>query len=279
VTEENRWSITELLARYELEPDLSDVFVEGTLDRDVLSQSTTGQVGGRRFYEVDVVEVPAAVLAKYGLTSGNRQRVMALSRELERLPQEARVLCLVDRDLDHWFGDLPAAPRLRWSIYCSIENHFITRESISAILVVTARAKIEDLDSLADSLTSVLRLLYALRLADRQLGLSLRWVALRRYLAREGTSLSLDVTGYVGALLGSNGETRRRAEFIASYQRWLEALDCDIRLTVRGHDYTAILAWTVSKFGGQKEFGSEGAIERLFVLLARSIQTLSNELA
>jgi hypothetical protein len=59
---------------------------------------------------------------------------------------------------------------------------------------------------------------------------------------------------------------------------WAKKLTCDIRHSSRGHDYTELLAWSISEFGGQKELANEVAVERLFVLLARSVATLSTEL-
>ena len=276
--EDTRWSIPELLARYELEPELSDVFVEGAFDREVLALAFTDPRTRPTFYEIDAVEVPTAVLSKHGLNSGNRQRVVALSKELGSLPHVAKVVCLADRDLDHWFGALSTTGRLRWTIYCSIEGHFLTRETVSDILVTTGRAKIKHVDAFFASLIDTLKLLFALRLADRQMALALKWVSLRKYLSRDGDLVVFRADKYVFALLSSNAKASREGEFNASYQGWLNQLNCDIRLAARGHDYTELLAWAVAQFGGQKEFASTSAIERLFVLLARSVATLSTEL-
>ncbi len=68
------------------------------------------------------------------------------------------------------------------------------------------------------------------------------------------------------------------ANFRKSYLEWLEKLDCDSRLASRGHDYTELLAWSVAEFDGQKEFANVAAIERLYVLLARSVATIAKEL-
>ena len=42
-----RRTIDELAARYELEPELNDVFVEGVFDRDVLALVSDAEDGGR----------------------------------------------------------------------------------------------------------------------------------------------------------------------------------------------------------------------------------------
>lgn len=278
MNDDTRWSIAELQARYELEPQLTDYFVEGAFDREILAQAAAALPTRPAIYEIDVVDMPMAVLAKHGLSSGNKQRVIALSRELGVLPEEASVRCLVDRDLDHWFGDLMRERHLRWSTYSSIECHFIDSTIVSDIVLTTAKARIKHLDLYLSSLLDILRLLFALRLTDRELELSLKWVALRRYLRKIGDSIVFDAQRYTTALLNSNNKSSQHAKFTASCKAWQGKLKCDIRLCARGHDFTEFLAWTISEFGGQKEFTSETAVERLFVLLARSVPSIAAEL-
>lgn len=273
-----RWSIAELLARYELEPCLDDLFVEGMLDREILSESPSRARTGATIYEVDCVDVSAETLAKYGFTTGNKQRVIALAMELAATPAHAKVRCLADRDMDHWLGSLFIQPRLRWTSFCSIESHFLVEKCIQDILLTTGRAKIKSIDAFIASLHVILRNLYALRLVDKELGLALSWPSLRKYLARESDSIVLNINGYTTAILLSNGKNKRRREVDAKVAQWLAKLNCDIRLAARGHDFTVLLAWAMSEFHGLREFASPQAIERLFVLLARSIETLSGEL-
>jgi Protein of unknown function (DUF4435) len=275
--QDNKWTINELLARYDLEPELRDVFVEGSYDREILSQQLQASASGCTFYEIDSVDVPATVLAAHGFTSGNKQRVIALSRELASLPASTRVLCLVDRDLDHWFNNVENSARLRWSSFCSIECHFLSPETIHDVLITTSRARIVNFESFVSSFLSILRQLYALRLADRELGLNLKWVALRKYLASNSNTITLDLSKYTQAVLNASSATKSKTQFIAATVAWQQKLDCDIRLASRGHDYTELLAWAVIEFDGHREFATPGAIERLFVLLARNVSSLANE--
>jgi hypothetical protein len=213
----NRWTIEELRARYELEPELNDVFVEGYFDREVLMQASKSLAIRPRIYEIDSVEVPATLLTKYKLTSGNKQRVMALSEELCSLPSEAKVSCIVDRDLDHWFTGVANTQRLRWSIFCSMECHFLTPNIATDILLTTGRAKIRDFDAYLTSLRDVLRMLYALRLTERGHSLSLKWVVLRKYLTRSGDCIGFDSEKYLVALLSSNSKGSQRSNRLLKF--------------------------------------------------------------
>lgn len=272
-----KWTIEELQARYHLEPELRDVFVEGMFDREVLTHHLRASDTGHTFYEIETVDVPASVLEVHGLTSGNKQRAIALSNELTSVPVGARVYCLVDRDLDHWFGKLESSARLRWTAFCSMESHFLNAETIRDVVVTTSRAKIANFDAFITSLLSVLRQLYALRLADRELGLNLKWIAYRKYLSTNSSAIAFNLQGYTQAVLNASSATKRRNDFQEAIDSWRQKFDCDIRLTCRGHDYTELLACAVSEFKGQRDFATAGAVERLFVLLARSVSSLADE--
>lgn len=277
MSQDNRWSIQELLVRYDLEPELIDLFVEGTFDKEVLTQVCASKEQKRAIYEIDSVDIPASILTKHGLSLGNKQRVIALSKELAGIAADAKVVCLVDRDLDHWFVPIADTHRLRWTSFCSLECHFLTAETIRDIAVTTGRAKIKSFDQFTASLLATIRALYAFRLSDRDLGLNLKWVALRKYLKRVEDSVVFDTSKYSTALLASNAKSQKKAEFDSAAANWIKKLNCDIRLSARGHDYTALLAWAILEFGGEKELANEVAVERLFVLLARSIGSLSVE--
>lgn len=88
----SKWTIDELLARYELEPHLSDVFVEGTFDKEVLTQAFSSTSERFTFYEINVVNVPKDTVERYGLSSGNKQRLMALAQELVPVSQDAQFI-------------------------------------------------------------------------------------------------------------------------------------------------------------------------------------------
>lgn len=272
-----RRSITELIARFELEPELDDVFVEGRFDREVLECCLQGGQARRAIYEIDSVDIPASTLTRHGLTDGNKQRVIALARELQVI-SNPNYLCLVDKDLDHWFGRLETTPGLRWSAYCSIELHFLTREILRDVLLTVGQAKIGDLDHSMASICLTLRELFILRLVDRERSLALRWVALRKYISRQNDRITFERDSYITALLTSNSCVGRRGDFDSSYSVWVSKLSGDYREHARGHDFVELLAWAVKEFRGQKEFATVSAINRLLILLARHVPSIASEL-
>jgi len=274
-----RRTINELAMRYKLEPELKDIYVEGVFDQDILRNglSSVG-INGRVVYEIDVVDIPEILLNKHGLSDGNKQRVLVLARELANTKPCAAYKCLVDRDLDHYLGNLETTDGLVWTLYTSLELYFFESELIELILVTTAKARISDFQQYLSSLSRILRELYILRLADHELGLSLKWLSFNRLVTKDDSCLQFDSEVYKHRLLDKNSKRNRETEFNISFTNWEAKLAPDVRLSSRGHDFINLLAHSVRLFGGIKEYSSPAAIERLLVLLADKSPNLLNGL-
>lgn len=270
-----RWTLSDLRARYELEPTLRDYFVEGGFDKDVLTRCARKHSPDIVIYEIDGVDVPAAVLAQHGFTEGNKQRVITAAIELAPLPPACKCRFIVDRDLDHWFGELLRVPRLIWTEFCSIELYFFERHTLIGLLVETAKARIPDWDPYQDTLIALLTEFYAFRLADRELGWSLTWVNPERCMNWTRGRIEFDSGDYIKRLLLANGRAKDKARFHEICQAWRERIRGDPRLCVRGRDLTELLAWTVRKANGVGGLSSSDTFQRLFVLAAPTIGGLA----
>lgn len=271
-----RRTLDELRARYDLEPTLQDVYVEGSFDREVISRclQANGQTG-RIVYEIDSVEVPPAILRREGLTDGNKQRLIALARALDSFGREIGCRCLVDRDLDQWFGPLEVRRTLVWTEHCSIELYFFADELLKEMLLIAAKAQIENWPSFISSMTSALLDLFSMRLADRELEWSMEWLPLRKHLASGASDIKFDPDEYIVRLLMKNGRAGSREDFRAARARWRSALSGDPRKSIRGHDLVEILCWAIRAFRGLREMASQVAVERIFLLAAPRASGLS----
>lgn len=276
MTEIPRWTISELMARYTLEPTLKDVFVEGEFDQDVLSRcfleaSMTEKIA----YVIDTVDIPRQLLTSHKFTEGNKQRVIVLARELAELPVSCGLRCLVDRDLDHLFGPLEQVPRLIWTDYASLELYFFSEKILRDLLLTVGKAKISQWDSFINSFVGTLKHLYAIRLADRELTWNLRWISFDRCLKIKDGNIQFAVSDYINRVLLANKKSSNRLEFESIVTGWHTKLGGDPRNFIRGHDLIDLLAWSIDNLGGLKEFASEYAIQRVLVLIAGNISELS----
>jgi hypothetical protein len=272
-----RRELRELLAGYELEPSLRDVFVEGDFDRDVLARCAPDASSGHcgfAVYSIDSVNITNAQLADCGLTNGNKQRVIALARLLAATSSGNCYRCVVDRDLDHWFGPLEEARGLRWTHCASLEVYFYSEKRIRELLEVTCKCRIGDWREFLRSFEEVLLELYALRLADRALNWTLKWITFDRCLAPNGSRIAFDCDEYSNRLLAANNRVAARAEWCTQTASWRGRIAGDPTLAIRGHDFVDLLVWVVVKFRGQRELAKRAAMERLLVLLGDRIPEL-----
>lgn len=280
-----RRTIDDLRARYENEPTLNDVYVEGIFDKEVIERVTQFLNQSKRtervVYEIDTVDVPITLVKEHQLTDGNKQRVLTLARELSTITQDCRYRCLVDRDLDHWFGTLESTNRLSWTEHVSLELYFLSDVFLKDILITTSKCQIPDWDRFYTSFISTLRTQYALRLADRSMSLNLTWMSFEKCLKADSGTISLDAEKYADRLLMANKCVKKKEEFKKYLKDWASKLTGEPKSYIRGHDLITLMAWTVGAFKGIKNYDSEIAITRLFVLLSNNacevIKVISHE--
>lgn len=274
-----QWTVEDLVLRYDLEPDLCDVFVEGCFDQDVLQACFKAAGDDQRVcYPIESVNVTDSILKQYELTDGNKQRVMALAMELNAATNEASCKCLVDSDLEIWIGHQLKAPYLIRTKYTSLDLYFFSEELLKRLLLISGKAKIADWASFFNSLVSMLKDLYALRLADNQLKLYLKWSPWAKCLEKKETIIKFDVADYSKRVLLANGHGKDIAAFSKAFLEWQKKLTEDPRLCIRGHDFIEAISWVIGKFGGKKEFSTPEAIEGAFLLVAEEASEVLKEL-
>lgn len=275
-----RRTLEELLARYEFEPELRDIYVEGEFDSDMLTASLGDELNEHYIYSIETVDIPAEVLQVYSLTSGNKQRIIALAKELEsKIEGEFNYLCLTDRDLDHWFGEMEVIRNHKWTTYSSLEMHFFTEEFLRHHLRTVSRAKIESFDNFFGSFTEVLRKVFSLRCVDRELGLNLRWIPIEKCVFKKNGSLDFNFEEYISRTLHKSGMFYRLDNVKDGFEKWNSNLSGDPRQFIRGHDFVQLLSWVIKNFGGIKDISTEVAVYRLFVGAALSNQDIYSEIA
>ncbi len=274
-----RRSIDDLVLRYELEPTLNDVYVEGYFDKEVLTACFQhAQDSSRIVYTIDSVDVPEVVLRKYKLTEGNKQRVIALAQELGEVGN-LKCRFLVDKDIDHWFEELVQSKGLMWTKYCSLELYFFTEALLEKLIVSVSRCKIGEWKDFVLSFCNSLVMLYSARLADRELNLKLTWIDIDKSLSLKNGMLLLDFDSYVSKVLNKNSKMADMKIFRDKAEEWYKRCrDADYKMAIRGHDFVKVLAWVIKNGRGNSALGSEDAIERAFLLIATSDLEIYSEI-
>lgn len=276
MTEIPRRSIEDLAVRYALEPDLQDIFVEGYFDQEIISNFISKSRNRNRIaYVIDGVDISNEVVERHGFTLGNKQRVIALARELQHLPSKCSFCFLVDKDLDHWFGPLETTHRLKWTEYCSLELYFWSESFLKDIFIKMAKCKIDNWDVFYQSLIDTLQFKYLLRLADHELKYHIKWISLSKYIKINNNSILFNHDDYIDRVLQQNSKYQFKNSFIESISKWRNKLVADNRMQIHGHDFIEIIALTIIKCNGVKHFANEEALYRILVFTCDKANEIS----
>ncbi|MEJ1992315.1 MAG: hypothetical protein P8X50_11605 [Maritimibacter sp.] len=264
-----RKKLSELKARFRLEPTLDDVFVEGDRDKKLLDQAHKHKERNRPTYSISTIEIPAKLLADLGFTDGNRQRVLALCRTLG-LPSECGVHFLIDADMDRQLNREISMPRLSYTCYTDVDGVFFSSSMLENLVINAGRASVDDWPTLFRSIEDVVRKIFCVRLAVEELALGVGLPSISKSLSKTKTELRFDLDAFVSKLSTQSVDPQGIQEVKDRAAKWDEKTSgVEARMAGRGHDYFEVLAWVIKKFGGKT--GVADALEDIVVLLVPSV--------
>jgi hypothetical protein len=244
-----RRTLEELLARYELHPEMCDVYVEGDSDKDMLRWFFDSS-GNRNIvvYPITEIEITHDRLDKEKLVNSNRGRVMLLATYIEKeLGQTPKVTCVIDADLDYVL-EVPAPTGLLVRTdFSSIELYAYD----DAAVLKVARLLGCDLDKtgaeVLNDVSAFLQRLFFHRLVNYVLDLKLQWIDAYKCCALKNSGIEFDEATFRGRYLNKAGVRREdRKAFEEELRKYDRMKARDIRFVIRGHDFVEALAWYFS---------------------------------
>ncbi|MFZ5784426.1 MAG: DUF4435 domain-containing protein [Pseudomonadota bacterium] len=219
-----RRQISALRALYQLEPTARDVFVEGMDDKRLLlnvlrSQGCTTCV----VFDIDAIEIDFALLQRYGLTEGKRQRVLALAQELGTAAGDSAT-CIIDRDFDDFGKENFIAPHLLRTDPVCMEGYAFRTRTLHRLLQVHLRYGDGLAARVATSLVAAANGMFACRVMHHTTRPSVEFPSTHRYieLSKE-LSFAFDRTGWLQPWRAASKDTRSNEELLDELGR-LEGL-------------------------------------------------------
>lgn len=240
-------SIPELIARYRLEPQVRDLFVEGRHDATVIARFLRSlDLREVVVYEISTVDVPTDDVLTANLNDGNRGRVIYLAFELEKYlePDSRAVTCIADRDYDLLRNQVYESPFLLFVEYSCMEMYAFEPGILDDMLAAVAPNLNKTGNEVLDELEPVLRRLFLIRAANIILKLNLRWLpTFHESCTITEKKIAFDEEDFIRRYLGKNAKLDDMAKFrdeITVLERLMEG---DRRLFIRGHDFVDALSW------------------------------------
>lgn len=248
----DRRTVAELQARYDLEPSLQDVFVEGSSDRILveLALSFLGEKGRTRAYEVDTVHVPAAILEARSLPGGSKSRVLALADELavtSTRDLRSSVVCLADLDLDRLLGRCRNYRLLVYTAGLSLDVVLAEPAVLEKLLSVVLLGFPQPAERLLEQMLPILNERVLHRLAAEQLSITVAPPALARVCTFDGHTLQFEGDVFVRRYL----EKARAVSLAERFREIVERHRAEVAREPRNHvhmaDFLELLHFCVRK--------------------------------
>jgi hypothetical protein len=250
-----RRTIEELRTRYELEPGLSDIFVEGQLDVDLVRWFLYCTKSKAEVYPIETVDVPSDFPDGIDPSGGNRTRLIRLANAFNGAFASGRVTCIIDSDFDHISTSLGipiqgfGLPHLLRTDFTCMEMYFFTETSISKLCFLVCRRRDIAIDSLLADVEDALRKLFAVRCASHIYGFNFKLVDADASCSKRGAFLRFDLEDFINRILNKNAAQSQGAEFRAKIGQVLSNLSSERRNAAHGHDFLNILRWTLKANG------------------------------
>lgn len=265
--EEITITFDEVLARYEYEPSLKDLFVEGVSDKylieDFLSAKGVYDISVFEIDSVDFEEVYKGMEPEEAkkLHDNNKNRVSYLSKELDRQygDKGLKVLCIIDVDEDFIFGIDLRNRVTAYTDYNSMDMYLFTEKTIGDFLKKTLRIRRQyNVADIMKSLSNVCRQLYFINfLRLKHSPGATRLDNDKDFSSTKSFELNLDFESYWTKSLQRMNLMGRKDELKAEYNKLYANTQKDARLEMKGHDFVKCFYLAISKAGKKPDMGED----------------------
>ena len=258
--------INELIALYEYEPTLIDIYVEGVFDLNFYSWfiSKLGK-SNAKIYCIEDIEISDKTLDEYKLTNGNRSKILALSQKLaDGLSGNKRVLCIADKDNEEYVSSSINNDYLCFTDYNSLELYLWNLESIRKFFLLVLGGSPIPIESIMSQVSQILEDLFLYRLANLSLGWGMEWINFTKCVSTEG-SIRLENEKFEKRYLQKNNKCNQKLIFQKEVEKHRKNLSEDYRLKIRGHDATALLMNIANKLKTKHKFCKLNTFEGAFI--------------
>jgi hypothetical protein len=251
---ERRRTLDELVTRYELEPELCDIYVEGKTDKLLIEWFLDEkQLPDFAVYEIDTVEIPAQLLFEQGLKDNNRSRVIALALyindKLSKTP--LHIICIADKDFDWLFGKEYQCDLLLFTDYSCLEMYLFNEVTLDKYLRLGLRLSQPTAREVLNQVSRVLEELFLIRATNETLELNMRW--LEKFggccnLNKKNNQIEFDSTTFITKYLNSNRNHSQQSIFRIKLEELRAKELIEIRYKIHGHDFTELLCWYIRPY-------------------------------
>lgn len=263
-------TISEIQARFQLHPAIKEIYVEGSFDKD-LYKWVLKNIGKNsvKVYSISTVDVGKDLLEKYELSSGERQRVIAFSKEIAITDQITKqLMSIIDADCDHALGIEHNCTLLQTTNGTSSELLFWNTAFLEKFFeqAIGSDAPSIEVQKLLVTLEPIVLKAFVVRAAICSLKFNWSIIAIDDEINRKKAFVFAE---YVEKVFNKNAASKeQRADFnkkISALEEKLLKLEAPKK--IHGHDFIAAFCKILLNSGIDKKFLKEHLeVGRLFFL-------------
>jgi hypothetical protein len=253
-----RRKLDELEFIYKNHPDLRDIYVEGSFDKSILDWFVRERgLKDVAIYLIDTIEISDEDVIARGYYTGNRGRVMCLAEHLKSI-SASHVVCIIDSDFSRFLDDEPPQPPLYETDYACMEMYYFNIFCFSKFFTLCCQRSNWQVNTIMQSLASVLQELFLYRCANEKLGWRMDWLdTIAGCMKTQKWSINLDFNNFIGRLLNKNQRAKHKDAFNKMVESLRSMLKKDPRYQINGHDFVIVLAWYIRKKGVSTGWANE----------------------
>jgi hypothetical protein len=240
-----RREVDELYAKFDLHPNLIEIYVEGEFDYSIINFYLE-EIGAKSATVVciDDIDINSNITSAFNLTGGsNKNRVLALASLFDKRysNRPTSICCIADVDLDVLFSNVRNCHHLRYTDYSCMEMYFLNKNIINRFLKIVCNlgdAECSEFLSLADL---ILPAQFSLRAVNESQKIFKSVLEFETGLKKKNDFKSFDPMHYCSAYINFYGLGKNRISIEKAFKATLSSLQTDIRNSSNGHDFIHLL--------------------------------------
>ena len=244
-------TLEEIVARYELEPDLRDIYVEGEFDafliRWFLDEAGITSVF---VYEIATVDIPSELVSEAQVENNNRGRVVTLARKLDQAlgAQARQATLIIDRDFDSLIERSLETEFLLVTDYSCMEMYLFNEWHIKKFFTLVLQEPNITVRDTIRHMASVLQDLYLVRFYNSVN--SLGWEAISFIKCCELDSageIHFNREEFLLRYLNKNSAIKLKDKVLCETEVYRAHLSSDYRMNANAHDFLDLMEWLSRK--------------------------------
>ncbi len=242
-------TIKELIDRYELEPDLKDVYVEGRRDY-IFFKNFFEQIHNKNVvvYQIsDTIKFSEDLKNKakkqgFNLSKNNRNKVIFLAYEIDsQLTNKNPIICITDSDFDIILNINHNCSIIFFTDYANLEMYLFNIETIKKYLENFLRKINCPINKILYEFGKFLNRLFLIRLINEILNLNLEWLDFSKYWSCRKLEINFYEEKFIESYLSKNNKLHNKAVFILKIKEMERRLTNEPRNQINGHDFINLL--------------------------------------